>query len=82
MLIERCLAQVTGWTTVALGYDRLRFTAPVRIGDTITVNYTVTEIVDERARSIADITITNQHGETVAVALGLLKWTRDQGDPS
>ena len=28
-------------TPMSLGYDRVRFTAPVRIGDTVTVRYRV-----------------------------------------
>lgn len=31
-------------TPVSLGYDRIRFTAPVFLGDTITVTYTITEL--------------------------------------
>jgi acyl dehydratase len=38
-------------TAVSLGYDRFRFLGAVYFGDTITVNYTVTEIDQERRRS-------------------------------
>ena len=33
-----------GETAVSLGYDRIRFIAPVFIGDTITITYRVAEI--------------------------------------
>src|SRR5262249_3235353 len=38
-------------TAVSLGYDRIRFVAPVFIGDTITVRYQVTRVEPERDRS-------------------------------
>jgi 3-hydroxybutyryl-CoA dehydratase len=64
-------------TAVALGYDRIRFVAPVFIGDTITVTYRVSGIDVERARSYGDISVTNQKGAVVAVAEGILKWVPD-----
>ncbi|MEZ5936044.1 MAG: MaoC/PaaZ C-terminal domain-containing protein [Alphaproteobacteria bacterium] len=61
-------------TPVSLGYDRVRFVAPVFIGDTITVTYTIAAIDPERRRSTADIKVANQDGVTVAVAQHILKW--------
>ena len=49
-------------TAVSLGYDRMRFLAPVYFGDTITVSYTIATIDRERLRSTADIKVTNQDG--------------------
>ena len=40
-------------TPMSLGYDRVRFTAPVRIGDTVTVRYTVRSVEADRNRSRA-----------------------------
>ena len=62
---------------VSLGYDRMRFLAPVYFGDTITVSYTVASIDKEKLRATADIKITNQDGVLVAVATHLLKWVRN-----
>lgn len=59
---------------VALGYDRIRFTAPVFIGDTITVSYTVVQTDRVKQRSIAELVLTNQSGATVAVASHVMKW--------
>ena len=59
---------------VSLGYDRVRFLKPVFIGDTIEVRYQVTTIDSERLRTISDITVVNQHGETVAVAQHVLRF--------
>jgi acyl dehydratase len=64
-------------TGVSLGYDRVRFLAPVFFGDTVTVIYTIASIDKEKLRASADIKITNQDGVLVAVATHLLKWVRN-----
>jgi acyl dehydratase len=61
-------------TPVSLGYDRVRFLQAVYINDTINVTYRIKSIDPERRRSNADVTVTNQDGETVAVAEHILKW--------
>ena len=61
-------------TAVSLGYDRIRFLAPVFIGDTITVTYRIAAVDAARRRSTSDISITNQQGELVAVGNHILKW--------
>lgn len=55
--------------TASLGYDRVRFTAPVFFGDTITTTYTCTSVDLEKKRMYCDCTCTNQDGKTVAVAV-------------
>ncbi len=57
-----------GRPLVSLGYDRIRIVKPVKIGDTITVTYTVAATDIEKSRTIADVKVTNQRGETVVVA--------------
>jgi 3-hydroxybutyryl-CoA dehydratase len=74
MMVERHGGLDGDETPVSLGYDRIRFTAPVFLGDTITVTYTIAEIDPVRRRSRSAIEVTNQKGETVAVAEQLLKW--------
>ena len=74
MTVERHGGLAPSETPVSLGYDRIRFTAPVFLGDTITVTYTVAEIDPARRRSRSRIEVTNQQGETVAVAEHILKW--------
>lgn len=59
---------------VSLGYDRVRFLGPVYIGDTVTVLYQMKEIDKAKLRAVSDVTVTNQNGETVAVAQHILKW--------
>ena len=61
-------------TDVSLGYDRVRFLGAVYFGDTITFNYTVTEIDEERPRSSSTIKVVNQKGDVVSIATHILKW--------
>ena len=61
-------------TPVSLGYDRIRFLAPVFLGDTITVQYEIVDIDLQRRRSVADIRVINQSGALVAVGQHILKW--------
>lgn len=58
---------------LSLGYDRVRFTKPVHIGDTVTCSYEIVAVDQERRRTEGRIEMTNQHGETVAVATHVLK---------
>ena len=64
-------------TAVSLGYDRVRFLAPVYFGDTITVDYRISAIDPERRRATGDIKITKQDGTLVAVATHILKWVKN-----
>ncbi len=57
----------------SLGYDRIRLVAPVFIGDTVTTAYEVVATDPARGRATAAITVTNQHGETVAGADHIMK---------
>jgi 3-hydroxybutyryl-CoA dehydratase len=75
MIVDRAKdSHARGETPVSLGYDRIRFVGPVFFGDTVTVRYVVTAVDSERRRSTAEITVTNQRGETVALATHILKW--------
>jgi len=76
-LIER-----VGGFAVSYGYDHVRFVAPVRFGDTIAVHYRVTGVDDDRSRSLADVRVTNQHGQVVAVAQHILAWRARHQSPS
>jgi 3-hydroxybutyryl-CoA dehydratase len=63
---------------VSLGYDRIRFLAPVFFGDTVTVDYRITAIDLDRRRATADIQVVNQDGTLVAVATHVLKWVKNE----
>lgn len=75
-LIER-----VGGFAVSYGYDHVRFVAPVRFGDTVTVYYRVTGVDNDRSRSVADVRVTNQHGQVVAVARHILAWRERHQSP-
>jgi acyl dehydratase len=74
MMVERHGGLAQGETPVSVGYDRIRFTAPVFLGDTVTVTYTVAEVDPTRRRTRSKIEVSNQAGEIVAVAEHILKW--------
>jgi acyl dehydratase len=78
-IVAQCRELADAYHPVSLGYDRIRFLNAVFIGDTITMRYVITGADDDKGRTNAAIDITNQHGETVAVATHIMKWLkRDQ----
>ncbi|MBT4490172.1 MAG: dehydratase [Rhodospirillaceae bacterium] len=74
LLATRIIDQRDDLTPMSIGYDRVRFTEAVKIGDTITVNYEIKDLEPERGRTRAALTATNQNGETVGVAEHIMKW--------
>ena len=64
-----------GTTLALLGMDRIRWTAPVRLGDTIHTELTVKETREsskpDRGVLVMDVSVQNQRGETVCQA----EWT-------
>jgi 3-hydroxybutyryl-CoA dehydratase len=74
MMIDKCGGATRETTPVSLGYDRVRFLAPVFIGDTVTLTYRIAEIDSQKQRSLADISAVNQDGTLVAVARHILRW--------
>ena len=74
MMIDKCQGLGRNETPVSLGYDRVRFLAPVFIGDTVTLTYTIAEVDTQKHQSVSDISVTNQNGTLVAVARHILRW--------
>ena len=74
LLATRIIESRDDLTPMSIGYDRVRFTEAVKIGDTITVTYEVKDLESDRDRSRATVTATNQHGVTVGVAEHIMKW--------
>lgn len=74
MMANRVMHPGSTVTPMSVGYDRVRFTAPVYIGDTVTVTYRISEIDPARNRSRAALTAVNQNGETVGVAEHIMQW--------
>ena len=50
----------------------------VKPGDTITVEYRISEVDTDKRRSTGDIEIKNQDGTLVAVAQHILKWVKNK----
>lgn len=65
---------LSGRDCVSYGYDRVRFLAGVRIGDTLAVSYRIDRVDEESQRTWSAIEITNQHGDLVMVATHILKF--------
>jgi 3-hydroxybutyryl-CoA dehydratase len=78
LMIERSLSQGIDSTPVSLGYDRVRFLAPVFFGDTVNVTYTIKEVDEERRRTRSQVDVHNQNGVLVAVGEHLLKWVKNE----
>jgi len=81
MMIDKCRGATRETTPVSLGYDRVRFLAPVFIGDTVTLTYTIAEINAQKRQSLADIEVVNQSGVLVAVARHILRWVKNTDSP-
>jgi 3-hydroxybutyryl-CoA dehydratase len=58
---------------LSVGYDRVRFLKPVYLGDTITVDYEIAELVPEKERLLSKIEVTNQNGDLVMVATHVMQ---------
>lgn len=74
-IVAKCVT-LKAFQPVSLGYDRIRFLKAVLIGDTIVLEYKITSGDEEKSRTIADITIVNQHGELCAVATHIMTWLK------
>jgi acyl dehydratase len=57
--------------SVSLGYDRVRFTAPVYFGNTIETVYKFRDYDPQKKRITSEVTCRNQRGENVAAAVHL-----------
>lgn len=64
--------ELPGPNSIYLGQD-LKFTAPVKIGDTVTAKVTVTEKRDDKKIIKLHTTVTNQRGETVIDGQAVIK---------
>ncbi|WP_020500785.1 MaoC family dehydratase [Sciscionella marina] len=61
-----------GKGAVSYGYDKVRFTRPVFLGDTVTARYEVAYIDNEDSKVYSDISVINQNGDIVMVATHIL----------
>jgi acyl dehydratase len=61
-------------TSVSLGYDRIRFLAPVFVGDTLPARYTVLELDPATQRSRSKVEVLKANGELAVAGEHLMKW--------
>ena len=61
-------------TPVAVGYYKIRFIKPVFLGDTVSTVYRISAVDIEKRRSVAQIEVTNQDADLVAVGSHILQW--------
>ena len=71
---RRHLEGKTDQLAISYGYDRVRFIRPTYLGDTITTEHRIAEILPEEDKALADVTCTNQRGELVAAARHVVKF--------
>jgi 3-hydroxybutyryl-CoA dehydratase len=74
MIADKCEALMAEHYPVSLGYDRIRFLAGVRIGDTITVSYRIESADVTKMRTNATVSIHSQSGTCCAVATHVMRW--------
>jgi 3-hydroxybutyryl-CoA dehydratase len=68
-----CLEIGIGRPAVTYGLDRIRYIKPVFIGDTITTVYEIAQRDDRLGEIRSTVTVSNQDGAVVAVAIHILK---------
>ncbi len=73
-IVERIPEARRTETPVSLGYDRIRFLAPVYIGDRLRLRYAVVAVDPVRRRSRAAFTLHNAGGGLVCIGDHHLKW--------
>ncbi|MBU8539888.1 MaoC family dehydratase [Falsiroseomonas tokyonensis] len=73
-IAHRAIAAGCTGLPVSLGYDNVRFLAPVFIGDRLEARYRVEALDAAKGRSIAACEVLNQSGTTCLVARHILKW--------
>jgi len=76
MITDECTALMQEHFPVSLGYDRIRFLAAVKIGDTITVSYKIDSADAAKMRTSAAVSIHTQNGTCCAVATHIMRWLK------
>jgi|TARA_B110000263_G_C14864284_1_gene310014 3-hydroxybutyryl-CoA dehydratase len=80
LLVEKKRNNEWSESPVSKGYNKIRFLEGVCIGDTISVSYTVKSIELDKRQTLADVKITNQNGNLVAIAEHIMKWVKIKND--
>jgi acyl dehydratase len=61
---------------LSLGYDRVRFTAPVYPGETLTATYTVGTVDEAAARTVSPVEVRKEDGTLALAATHVMTWVR------
>lgn len=78
LFVESLGRVVSNETPVSLGYDRVRFVAPVFANQTVRIAYRIVGVDHQARRASADVRLTEeQSGEVIAVATNILKWVKN-----
>lgn len=76
-IAQRAIAAGAEGVPVSIGYDRVRFLAPVFVGDTLTAHYIVESTDTARGRSEAACEVVKADGTRCLVARHILKWVAE-----
>jgi acyl dehydratase len=77
-LVDTCATTSADETAVSLGFDRIRFVAPVFVNQTVRIKLTIVEADQVARRATAKVSVTEEgSGEIVAVATNILKWVKN-----
>ena len=72
-ILSQEIAVAIAHPNLSLGYDRVRFTAPVFAGDTVTTNIRIAELQPEHLRVVCNVDCRNERDEVVAVAAHIMR---------
>lgn len=73
-ILSEDIEAAIGHSNVSLGYDRLRFPAPVFAGDTITTSIRIIELQPEKLRVVCHVECRNEQGQVVAAANHIMRF--------
>jgi len=73
--LSELIEERTGAVTISLGYDRVRFVAPVFAGDRVTTTSRVGDIQTKELRILCEERCARESGELLATAVHILKLT-------
>jgi acyl dehydratase len=74
MMSRRSIERGAKAVPVSLGYDKIRFIAPVFINDTITARYTIEGIDAQAARSRSKVEVVKSNGDVCLAGTHIMKW--------
>lgn len=74
MIAKRAREGGAEGVVLSLGYDRVRFTAPVYPGETLTATYTVGTVDEAAARTVSPVEVRKEDGTLALAATHVMKW--------